>query len=104
MPASEPAEWRRAVRLRNGCHIFFPGARADAFRRALCSYRPTWFGIPPSGPYVWLVDGYGSSNVYPFTRDGKRSPWPRGPLPAHLYFTLGVLHTNHTGVKPQLHC
>ncbi len=38
---------------------------------ALKAYRPTWFGIPPSGPYVWLVDGYGSSNVYPFTRDGK---------------------------------
>lgn len=33
-------------------------------------YRPTWWAIPPTGDYVYLADGYGSSNVYPFTRDG----------------------------------
>ena len=30
---------------------------------ALKSYRPTWFGIPPTGPYVWLVDGCECSDV-----------------------------------------
>jgi hypothetical protein len=28
------------------------------------------WAIPPSGDYVYLADGYGSSNVYVFTRDG----------------------------------
>jgi hypothetical protein len=35
------------------------------------NYRPCWWGVPPTGNYVYLADGYGSSNVYPFTRDGK---------------------------------
>jgi hypothetical protein len=35
------------------------------------NYRPCWWGVPPSGEYIYLADGYGSSNVYPFTRDGK---------------------------------
>jgi hypothetical protein len=34
-------------------------------------YRPTWWAIPPSGPYIYLADGYGSSNVYVFSRDGQ---------------------------------
>jgi len=34
-------------------------------------YRPTWWAIPPTGDNVYLADGYGSSNVYVFTRDGK---------------------------------
>ena len=33
-------------------------------------YRPTWWAIPPTGPYVYLADGYGSSSIYLFTRDG----------------------------------
>mmetsp|Transcript_65382 Transcript_65382/g.108637 ORF Transcript_65382/g.108637 Transcript_65382/m.108637 type:complete len:376 (-) Transcript_65382:27-1154(-) len=33
-------------------------------------YRPTWWAIPPTGPYIYLADGYGSSNIYLFTRDG----------------------------------
>ena len=33
-------------------------------------YRPTWWAIPPSGQFVYLADGYGSSNVYVFSRDG----------------------------------
>jgi len=36
-------------------------------------YRPTWFAVPPNSEYVYLCDGYGSNNVYPFTRDGKWS-------------------------------
>jgi hypothetical protein len=35
------------------------------------NYRPCWWGVPPTGPYVYLADGYGSSNVYVFTRDGR---------------------------------
>lgn len=36
------------------------------------AYRPTWFGVPhPDSPYVWLVDGYGSNNVYVFTLAGN---------------------------------
>ena len=35
------------------------------------NYRPCWWGVPPTGPYIYLADGYGSSNVYVFTRDGK---------------------------------
>lgn len=34
-------------------------------------YRPTWFATPPDSKYVYLCDGYGSNNVYPFTLDGK---------------------------------
>ena len=34
------------------------------------NYRPTWWAIPPTGDTVYLADGYGSSNVYAFTRDG----------------------------------
>jgi len=33
-------------------------------------YRPTWWAIPPTGDFVYLADGYGTSNVYVFTRDG----------------------------------
>jgi hypothetical protein len=36
-------------------------------------YRPTWFATPPDSKYVYLCDGYGSNNVYPFTLDGKFS-------------------------------
>jgi hypothetical protein len=64
------------------------------------SYRPTWWAVPPTGPldpsvgsirawisiclthrrappptptgpFVYLADGYGSSHVYEFTRDGN---------------------------------
>jgi hypothetical protein len=34
------------------------------------NYRPTWWAVPP-GPFVYLADGYGSSNVYVFTKDGR---------------------------------
>jgi len=36
-------------------------------------YRPTWFATPPNSDYVYLCDGYGSNNVYPFSLDGKFS-------------------------------
>merc|ERR1711998_680014 len=36
-------------------------------------YRPTWFATPPDSKYVYLCDGYGSNNVYPFSLDGKFS-------------------------------
>jgi hypothetical protein len=34
-------------------------------------YRPTWFATPPNSEYIYLCDGYGSNNVYVFTKDGK---------------------------------
>ena len=34
------------------------------------NYRPTWWAVPPTGDYVYLGDGYGSSNVYVFSREG----------------------------------
>ena len=34
------------------------------------NYRPTWWVVPPTGDFVYLGDGYGSSNVYVFGRDG----------------------------------
>eukprot|EP00931_Biecheleriopsis_adriatica_P049800 TRINITY_DN28818_c0_g1_i1.p1 TRINITY_DN28818_c0_g1~~TRINITY_DN28818_c0_g1_i1.p1 ORF type:complete len:362 (-),score=46.83 TRINITY_DN28818_c0_g1_i1:367-1380(-) len=33
-------------------------------------YRPTWFAIVPDSEYVYLCDGYGSNNIYPFHIDG----------------------------------
>ena len=41
------------------------------FGQASSTYRPTWWAIPPTGNFVYLADGYGSSNIYVFTRDGK---------------------------------
>mmetsp|Transcript_23516 Transcript_23516/g.45837 ORF Transcript_23516/g.45837 Transcript_23516/m.45837 type:complete len:285 (-) Transcript_23516:538-1392(-) len=58
-------------------------------------YRPTWFGVPPDilgYDHLYLADGYGSSNVYVFTKsDG---------LFANLTFggkgtAHGKFHTNH---------
>tara|TARA_B110000208_G_scaffold184769_1_gene239006 strand:+ start:11 stop:1333 length:1323 start_codon:yes stop_codon:yes gene_type:complete len=37
---------------------------------SLSNYRPTWWAVPPSGKFVYLGDGYGSSNVYVFNREG----------------------------------
>lgn len=34
------------------------------------AYRPTWFATPAGSKYVYLCDGYGSNNVYVFSRDG----------------------------------
>lgn len=34
-------------------------------------YKPTWFAIVPDSEYIYLCDGYGSNNVYPFSIDGK---------------------------------
>jgi len=38
---------------------------------ASAAYRPTWFATPPDSKYVYLCDGYGSNNVYPFDKEGK---------------------------------
>eukprot|EP00937_MAST-01D_sp_MAST-1D-sp2_P000485 g485.t1 len=35
------------------------------------NYRPTWWAVPPAGDFVYLGDGYGSSNVYVFSRGGR---------------------------------
>lgn len=40
-------------------------------QRSVVDYRPTWWAIPPTGNFVYLADGYGTSNVYVFTRDGE---------------------------------
>ena len=33
-------------------------------------YRPSWWSVNQPGPFIYLTDGYGSFNVYVFTRDG----------------------------------
>ena len=35
---------------------------------ATLPYRPTWFAVPPQSKFIYLCDGYGSNNVYPFDR------------------------------------
>mmetsp|Transcript_20703 Transcript_20703/g.36811 ORF Transcript_20703/g.36811 Transcript_20703/m.36811 type:complete len:359 (-) Transcript_20703:169-1245(-) len=54
-------------------------------------YRPTWFGIPPKGDYIYLADGYGSNHVYVFTRNGRFTGHTYGgPGSSH-----GLFHTDH---------
>jgi len=57
-------------------------------------YRPTWFAVPPRGPFVYLCDGYGSNNVYVFNRyDGtfmNRTFGGKGGRDQH-----GKFATNH---------
>jgi len=45
-------------------------SHTGSFGQPVSDYRPTWWAIPPTGKYVYLADGYGTSNVYTFTRDG----------------------------------
>ena len=57
-------------------------------------YRPTWFAVPPASRYIYLCDGYGSNNVYPFDR--YTGAWARvtyggkGGMTEH-----GKFSTNH---------
>ena len=57
-------------------------------------YKPTWFAVPPIGPYIYLCDGYGSNNVYVFDRrDGSfmnRTYGGKGGREQH-----GKFSTNH---------
>lgn len=57
-------------------------------------YKPTWFAVPPQGDFIYLCDGYGSNNVYVFTRaDGRfvnRTYGGRGERERH-----GKFSTNH---------
>ena len=42
------------------------------FGQAAGGYRPTWWAVHEAlGKFIYLADGYGSSRVYVFTRDGK---------------------------------
>jgi hypothetical protein len=63
----------------------------------LAAYRPTWFATPPDSDYMYLCDGYGSNQVYAFSKDGKfmNKTWGgrskvKGPGAAH-----GTFSTNH---------
>jgi hypothetical protein len=40
-------------------------------QRPPAHYRPSWFAVNQPGPYIYLTDGYGSYNIYVFTRDGE---------------------------------
>lgn len=40
-------------------------------QNASLPYRPTWHAAPPDSNFTYVCDGYGSSNVYVFTTDGK---------------------------------
>jgi len=56
-------------------------------------YRPTWFATPPDSKYVYLCDGYGSNNVYPFDTDGhwqNKTYGGKGDRTQH-----GKFSTNH---------
>ena len=57
-------------------------------------YRPTWFAVPPESRYVYLCDGYGSNNVYPFDRVTgtfmNRTYGGKGGMEQH-----GKFSTNH---------
>jgi len=34
-------------------------------------FMPTWHDAQPGSPYVYLADGYGSSRIYVYTREGR---------------------------------
>lgn len=60
-------------------------------------YRPTWFATPPDSDYMYLCDGYGSNQVYAFSKNGTfmhetwggKSP-TKSPDAPH-----GLFSTNH---------
>jgi len=47
------------------------GPFGQAVSSTVSSYRPSWWAVNQPGPYIYLTDGYGSFNIYVFTRDGR---------------------------------